>query len=444
MTQPLFINKDEKFISRIRGQAGENVLATTSMNQALKWISNPQLAISGIFVNPNDSSQSTLKLLEIALHQRPVTPVFLIDADQQIQGEDQKAFLELAHIRGIYKGTQNFEEFFDFVKPMTPLALEIIKQRTSPRKDHTGFIAVPLIDFINSKNYLFDVFVEDDHGQICLFATAGSAVEPDYLAHVAQKDSWLFVRESSIQEVRETIRTTQEAYMGMTHFPTAWRTAETLFHAKLLLEEARKGGLSDGLVKQTHHYLTDVFHIVSHISESTALQSFVEQARASDRNIACVTLSILMCKTLKFEKNAIVEILGLASFFQDLSLYQSPFGDLSEAKLNELSAEAKKYFEQHPLLSADIVAQHTSLPDVTLQVIRQHHERKDRTGYPHKVGGMQLHPMAEILCLINLYLDQTDQFHIVEHEIYSHFSDRIINAFKHLLPAIERQQRKAA
>ena len=76
--------------------------------------------------------------------------------------------------------------------------------------------------------------------------------------------------------------------------------------------------------------------------------------------------------------------------------------------------------------------------------MRQHHERKDRTGFPGRIGGMQLHPMAEILSLINAYLDRSSD-ESLEKEVYSHYSDRIVAAFKTLhLHTEQHPKQKAA
>jgi hypothetical protein len=63
-------------------------------------------------------------------------------------------------------------------------------------------------------------------------------------------------------------------------------------------------------------------------------------------------------------------------------------------------------------------------------VIRQHHERKDRTGFPLKIGGMRLHPMAEVLSLINEVIDKNPQSPEAENEIYRHYSDAIVLSYK--------------
>jgi response regulator RpfG family c-di-GMP phosphodiesterase len=102
-----------------------------------------------------------------------------------------------------------------------------------------------------------------------------------------------------------------------------------------------------------------------------------------------------------------------------------------------MEPEAAKLYVEHPIRSADLVAKNTAIPEVTLQVIRQHHERKDRSGFPNKVGGLQLHPMAEILSLINTYLEYGDEFEAVQNEVYSHYSDRLVAAFRALLDLLE-------
>ena len=433
MNQPLFINANQDFISRIRTEAGPVALVTSSMIQALRWISNPDVAISGIYLNPNDASYSALRFLEMSLVQRPATPVFLIDEENEFTALTEQTLSRFQHVRGTFKGHEPFQTLIEPLNLNTPPELQSIKKRVLSRSEHPDYLAVPLVDFVNSRQYPFDVFIEDESKHLRLLASGGSPLEPEYLIHVSEKTSWLFVDEHTVREIQENLRTAQSSYMDIEDFPVSWKSTETLFNARVLLNEMRKAGLSDGLVEHTHFLLSDVFQLVSQMSQSSRLHQFIEQAKQCDRTIACATLSILMCKTLRFEKNAIVEILGLASFLQDIALYNSPYGNLCEQRIEDFSPEAYAYFLKHPTLSADMVAQSTSVPDVTLQVMRQHHERKDRTGFPNRVGGMQLHPMAEVLSLINGYLDHSGSAEELEAEVFAHHSDRIVGAFRDLL-----------
>jgi hypothetical protein len=435
MSQSLFISNNEEFKKRISLEAESKAIVASSLSQGAKLVLDPQTQLKAIYLNPNDPSFSALQFLELSLLHRPATPIFLIDSEGELNSGSQRSFFEQHHIQGFFTGDESFQDYHSKFHYTDSVKAPETSKRELKQSQHEGFIAVPILDFLHTAHYLFDVFLESDANKLSLFATAGSPVEPEYLTKAMEQAGWFYVNESSIREIREKIRATQKEMTYSSSFPVSWKTAETLYKAKTLLKELQSTTLSDTMVNHTHELLGEVFQVVSQlqsIQSSDKLAKFIDQAKECDRNIACATLSILMCKSLKFEKNAIVEILGLASLFQDISLFNSPMGNIAEIDFKLMTSEAQAYFLKHPIHSADLLAQNTSIPDVTLQVIRQHHEKKDRTGYPGKVGGMQLHPMAEILSLINEFIDQNPQTLVEENEIYRHFSDRIVVAFKQI------------
>ena len=91
------------------------------------------------------------------------------------------------------------------------------------------------------------------------------------------------------------------------------------------------------------------------------------------------------------------------------------------------------------------------MPQITLQVIRQQHERKDKTGFPNRVGGNQLHPMGEILSLINSYYDTSTAFaedalviQELQKNVFQHYSENVVQAFKVVLGNILKDKIHAA
>jgi len=438
MSQILFVHRDPEFTSRIKEEAGNQALATPSMLQALQWISDPSVAISGIYLNPNDTRYSALHFLEIALLRRPATPVFLIDSENEIDPQSHYDFLSQSNVKGVFKGRESFREF------LSPLRMEFnpdvaIDPHSRPtlKSQHEGHLAIPVQDFEGLRFFPFDVFIEDEAKSLRLLGPSQSKIDPEYLNAVKAKSPWLFVKESTVLEIRESLRKTQSAYTRIENFPSAWKTAEVLFGARNLLREFQKGPASDGFVEHAHLLLSDLFGLVASMKSTTSLARLIEMAKDCDRTLHCTTLAILMAKILKQEHSSIVEILGMASFLQDISLFQSPFGNLADLPPENLPSDARAWFNQHPLISADLLAKNTTLPEVILQVIRQHHERRDRSGFPNGVGGMQLHPMAEILSILNAYLDAGESFSSNSDEICSHYSERVSHALYNLLNLVD-------
>jgi hypothetical protein len=437
MKQTLFIHPDLEFLSRIKTEGGDQVIPCASMLQAVQWLTNPEIGLLGIYVNPNDPHYSALRFLEVCLIQRPSTPVFLIDSLNEMSPDRPLSFLKHMNVKGVFKGN---EPFIDFLKPLNTgpgVELSGILSKVTARNLHPGYIEIPISDYSHLKTHPFDVFVEDQHHGLRLFASKDSAVDPSYLQELKKQTSWIFIEEKSISSIRNKIQELQTEYKGMDGFPIAWKTAETLFNARMLLKSIHAGGISDGAVEQAGVIIGDLLQLVSHLGQTPNLRRLVQQAKESDKNIACTTLAVLICKILKFETVSVTEILGVASFFQDIGLYHTPFGDLSTTPVVKMSEEAAKWYVNHPNESADLLAKNTNLPEVVLQVIRQHHERKDRSGFPNKIGGLQLHPMAEILSLINAYLDYDHEFDDVKEEVFSHYSDRVVAAFRGLLDLLE-------
>jgi hypothetical protein len=432
MSKLLFINTDQLFLQRMKQLQGSEIEVADTLLMGAEMIANPSNSFKAIYLNPNDSSYSALQFLQTAFTHRPATPVYFIDYDAELDSPEAIDLLKRHHVRGIFKYNVSAKELAsqsDF-KATTPGSIGSIRNPISSK--HPGYIPVPACDFTFREIFPFDAFIEDDLGRLSLFATAGSTVNPKLIGTIGNSIHF-YIRESNIIDIHERIDQTKNEMSFLAHFPISWKAAETLYKAKTLLRRIKSEQLSDSAVMQVHLTLCEIFQLVSNLQslgDPKKLNRFIEQAQNSDRNIACATLSILMCKTLKFEKNAIEEILGVASLFQDISLYNSPFGDLSLIDPKKLTPEQHQYYLDHPTLSADLLVESTSIPAVTLQVIRQHHERKDRTGFPRKIGGMQLHPMAEILSLINEMIDQDPQTPEAENEIYRHYSDQIVLSYK--------------
>lgn len=431
--QALFINSNSESFALMKEQSGTANLATSSYSEALKWVNDPSIPLSGIYLNPNDPTASALQFLGQAMQVRPATPFFILDEDGDFSPQNFTSLSDKFKIRGTFKGRKHLNDLLQPLQTTVPANLLAIDKRQNLQSEHLGYIAVPLVDFIYSKSYSANVFVEDDSKQLRFFAMEGSEVDLEYLSYLAKKTSWLYIEESSIESRMASFRFVDAAYLDPAYLSPSWRTAETFYRAKKFLDELRQNGTSEKLVAETYSVLQDLFQLTSQLAQDLQLRNLVEQAKRCDKAIAAVTLSVLLCKKMRFEKTSIVETLGFASLLQDISLYRTPYGNLSEIDPPSMSAVAIAHYFNHPNLSADMIAKSGNVPELTLQIIRQQHERSDRTGFPARVGGAQLQPLAEILSLINSYLDSKN----VTSEYLSHYSDRVVVPFQQMLGSLK-------
>ena len=68
-----------------------------------------------------------------------------------------------------------------------------------------------------------------------------------------------------------------------------------------------------------------------------------------------------------------------------------------------MTADNRKAFQQHVDLGLTMLAQFPGLPDAVTDMIRQHHERIDGSGYPAHLKGNQLSLLSRILMAVDEY-----------------------------------------
>jgi hypothetical protein len=430
----LFYNPDSEFVEQLKSKSESVCLATTSHSEALEWINNREIPLSAIYLNPVDSSHSALQFLGQVICQRPATPIFILDEKGDFSSDHLAVLSGKLDTRRVFKNKKEIWSLMEPIQIEVPFELRAIKKRVCKESRFEGYIAVPILDFIYSKNYASDVFMEEDSSGLRFFAGKGSEVDLEYLSNLARKNSWLYISESAVEMRLSSLRSIEANYLNPEYLSLSWRTAETLYRAKKYLQELRANGISEKVVNQTYETVQNLFHLTSQVSDELELKSLIDHAKRCDRAVVTVMLTVLLCKKLRLEKSSIVETLGAASLMQDVSLYRSPFRDLSEIEVSEMSAEAKAYYFNHPNLSADQVARSKCFPELTLQIIRQHHERRDHSGFPNRIGGSLLQPLAEVLSIVNAYLDAGAG----STEFLHHYSERVASQFADIMKTVQK------
>ncbi len=444
MVRSLVVHHDETLLSRIQKESGGSAITSPNLVHAIRYLSSDQVPYSAIYVPVDDLSYSLLKFIEAARMRRPLTPIYVIHKDD-LDPSPINALNDETLATGWVNAESTYQEWTKNLNPIskkTEITPRAVVTRENQRQ---GFLPVPTTDLVEQASYPYDLFLLGEDGGLRLFSIADTDVDLEYLRKASESSNFIYLHEDQQKEYRTKIHTSQKHFMDLNSIPAAWKNSELLFRAKSLSQELKQGGLSDGLLDQAGEMLASLFKLVNdlHGKDPESLTELILRAQNADRTFTCVMFSFLMCRIMGFEKNSTVEILGMASFFQDIGLFETAFGDLSKKKFSQMSEDEKSEYLRHPIRSVDIIEQHVTFPQVTLQVIRQAHERKDRTGFPNRVQPTQLHPMAEVLSLINSYVDFDPETNgnfanYLKDKVFPHYSDRVLEPFKKVLKSLAR------
>lgn len=110
-------------------------------------------------------------------------------------------------------------------------------------------------------------------------------------------------------------------------------------------------------------------------------------------------LSLMLAKSLDMTAED-SHCLGLAALFHDAGKSQVPDSVLMNP--GPLTKAEQSLLQQHCQFGADLVRK-AGLPERIAQIIMQHHECADGSGYPAGLRGDEIDPLARILSLVNAY-----------------------------------------
>ncbi len=113
-----------------------------------------------------------------------------------------------------------------------------------------------------------------------------------------------------------------------------------------------------------------------------------------------LSLATAVAHRLEYSHNDI-ELLGMAAMMFDVGWVRLPANLVSKDK--PFSDKEEQLVVQHPAFSVDILKKSKELPDEVIQIISEHHEYLDGSGYPNKLVGDQISELGRILSVVDYY-----------------------------------------
>ncbi len=112
--------------------------------------------------------------------------------------------------------------------------------------------------------------------------------------------------------------------------------------------------------------------------------------------------SALICKDLDWAGKKTVETLALGALFHDIGILQLP-PEIQEMDPSQMSAEQFNLYQTHPQLGAEALKSIPGLNVGVIQIVLQHHEKLNGSGYPEGISGHKIYPLAKVVALADAF-----------------------------------------
>jgi len=164
-------------------------------------------------------------------------------------------------------------------------------------------------------------------------------------------------------------------------------------------EEARAEGM-----KRSKEIVDEILSVAGQSSniydEVLALRNSPEDI---EHSVLVGTISVMFALALGFSDEQLLADMTVAAIFHDIGLVRVSPGVMSKAEA-KWSVEERKEYELHVQGSVDILKESgTEFHPRVFQMVQEHHENYDGSGFPLGLKGGQLDETSQLLHLANLF-----------------------------------------
>jgi response regulator RpfG family c-di-GMP phosphodiesterase len=138
------------------------------------------------------------------------------------------------------------------------------------------------------------------------------------------------------------------------------------------------------------------------IAQDERIARFLNEGEAGaqppEQALGVTMLSSFVAQSLHFTADRSIQVIGLASLLHDVGLsgMDPKFMAEDETGWNE---EDLALYHSHPDKGAKILADLKQVDPAVVQAVLQHHERRGRNGFPHRIGAGSINQVSEIVGL---------------------------------------------
>lgn len=166
-----------------------------------------------------------------------------------------------------------------------------------------------------------------------------------------------------------------------------------------------------GKTLQTHKMVSLVNEISSSISRDPSIILNIARLKSKDEytylhSVSVCALMINLARTLKLDEHMVQEC-GMAGLLHDVGKMAIPDDILS--KPGKLDDDEFVIVRNHPERGHEMLSNSKNVSAVTLDVCLHHHEKKDGTGYPHRLDANDLSLPSRMAAICDVYDAVTSQ-----------------------------------
>ncbi len=258
----------------------------------------------------------------------------------------------------------------------------------------------------------YNVFIKMGDGRFVRLFNKGDPIEKaDFERYQKEKGIELFYfKKSEYQEVLEKTASKLERITNTVPLPEAVVIQEAIKSHAIVKDFIQQVGFTSEAQLLARSSVAMTAKLMgSHPKLSKILSDLKKKDGnyVSSHSISLGTLSCAIAHKLEWNSAATYFKLSLAAFIHDITLSDklAKINHLSQANKEEFTSEEINKIKLHPIHGADYVRRMSAIPADVDQIVFQHHEQPDGSGFPRGLVGKFVSPLSSVFIIAHAIIE---------------------------------------
>lgn len=324
--------------------------------------------------------------------------------------------------------------------------VEIIRETLKREEVKSDYKKVRISYFLRNNKSLCDIFIKlNDEKFIKIINKGEFYKKSDIDKYIKKNQKYLYILESDMVKFSNHLYDTPFLEF-VSEFGAQESIEDNLVRTHAVLKDLVESvGVDKYAIKLADSYVGNVSEITKDDKNISSMLFKLRQRRdyIYDHSYMCACLSVFIVKQLPWSSNEIIQKLCFSALFHDITLKSAELAmihDLEESSVRKLTKEEKTSLANHPKDACKLLSGAKEFSQDIENIITNHHENGEGTGFPRKIDGTQMRPLT---CVFIVAHEFVRQLYLRDFDEHSHkdiltvlFNRYNSGSFKDILDAL--------
>ncbi len=414
----LIADDDSSFLVGVEKEGGQvQVTALRDHKSAQLAIADSRIRYSAICLNINLCSPLALPLIRHVKAYRPSVPLYLLsnESPSPLRNEELNAL----HIQAIIQKPVSPQQLIQTMIPSSYFNLagaielgrnDLTQTGETKETDDASMHAIEAKSFLSGQKSFFDLFVRLGENKFVMILKAGDTFDPQRLIVYLNKgvEEFYIKKEAQLFYLQYCDKMTA-AILESPRVPNDTKISQVMNLGGETFAFLKSSGVSEATLSLAQGFVKQANVLVKKggLSRLADVQFFLENAAMADHGASVVIVTSLMLKAMGFTDDKVNGLIATGALLHDIGMMSldEALRTKAESSPDSLTAEEREKYEKHPVLGAEILQKVAHINPIIPQIALQHHERRNRKGFPYKLGPGAISGAAEMVGLAETFLD---------------------------------------